>query len=283
MVRGTKQTNGEGSVFRYPLAYRIAFSLGSLFLGTSAVLAAGAGHGMGGAPRWPVVLFGVCAALNAWFLWTLLPRIETDAEGMTLAQLGLKRRLRWRDVRAVEHRPGSASLIIRGPSGTLRVHRQLGRFLVFYNLLKAAAPSEALERPLPLPFTVAASRTLFFFYGGGFLLFAFLGGAGLLRGGGARSPLIMLGLAALCLLAGLRYVPLRFHFDRDGLQVVYLARKASYRAEDLLGIELIQRSAVILLRMKFRRGTVDLKDSQILIAPERLYQSLIESYPVAKN
>jgi hypothetical protein len=93
----------------------------------------------------------------------------------------------------------------------------------------------------------------------------------------------VLGAAALFLLMVLRYLPLRFHFDPDGLQVVYLARKASYRAKDLLGIELIQRSAVILLRLKFRRGTVDLRDSQILIAPERLYQSLIESYPVAKG
>jgi hypothetical protein len=237
---------------------------------------------MGGAVRWPVVLFGVCAALNAWFLWTMLPRIETDAEGMTLRRLGIKRRLRWRDVRAVEHRPASASLIVRGPSGALRVHRQLQQFLAFYNRLKAAVPSEALERPLQLPFTVAGSRTLLFSFGGVFLFFAFLGGSGLSRGG-SRLPLILLGLAALCLLALLRYVPLRFHFDRDGLQVAYLARKAKYRAEDLLGIELIQRSAVILLRMKFRRGTVDLKDSQILIAPERLYQSLIECYPLPKG
>jgi hypothetical protein len=237
---------------------------------------------MGGGLQAPILVFGVFAALNACMLWTLLPRIETDAEGMTLARFGLKRRLRWRDVRAVEHRPGSASLIVRGPSGALRVHRQLRRFLVFYNLLKAAVPSEALERPLQLPFTVAGSRTLLYSYGGAFLFFAFLGGTGLLRGG-SRLPLIVLGLAALCLLTLLRYVPLRFHFDQGGLQVVYLARKASYRAEDLLGIELIQRSAVILLRMKFRRGTVDLRDSQVLIAPERLYQSLIESYPAAKG
>lgn len=282
MVRGTRQTDGERCVFRYPLAYRIASSVGTLFLGTCTVLAAAARHRMGGGLLWPVVLFGVFTALNAWFLWTLLPRVETDAEGLTLARLGLKRRLQWRDVRAVEHRPASASLIIRGPSGTLRIHRQLGRFLEFYNLLKTAAPSEALERPLQLPFTVAASRALLVYLGILFLLFAYLGGTGLLRGG-LRFPPIMLFLAALFLLAGLRYVPLRFHFHRDGLQVVYLARKASYRAEDLRGIELIQRPAVTLLRMKFRHGTVDLKDSQILIAPERLYQSLIESYPAAKG
>jgi hypothetical protein len=237
---------------------------------------------MGGGLQWPFVFLGVFAALNAWFLWIMLPRIETDAEGMTIERLGLKRRLPWCDVRAVEHRPASSSLIVRGPSQTLRVHRQLGGFLEFYNLLAAAAPSEVLARPLQLPFTVAASRTLFFLYGGMFLLLAFMGGKGLWRGGG-RSSLIVLGAAALFLLMVLRYLPLRFHFDPDGLQVVYLARKASYRAKDLLGIELIQRSAVILLRLKFRRGTVDLRDSQILIAPERLYQSLIESYPVAKG
>jgi membrane protein implicated in regulation of membrane protease activity len=281
-MSGTKPTDGQRSVFHYPLVYRIAAGVGTLFLGTSTVLAAGVGHGMGGGVRWPAVFFGACAALNAWFLWTLLPRIETDAEGMTLQRLGLKRRLRWRDVRAVEHRPASSSLIVRGPSGALRIHRQLQQFLVFYNRLKAAVPSEALGRPLQLPFTVAGSRTLLFSFGGAFLFFAFLGGAGLFWEG-LRLPLMLLGLAALCLLAVLRYVPRRFHFDRDGLQVVYLARKAKYRAEDLIGIELIQRSAVILLRMKFRRGTVDLKDSQILIAPERLYESLIEAYPVAKG
>jgi len=168
------------------------------------------------------------------------------------------------------------------PFGALRIHRQLQQFLVFYNRLKAAVPSEALGRPLQLPFTVAGSRTLLFSFGGAFLFFAFLGGAGLFWEG-LRLPLMLLGLAALCLLAVLRYVPRRFHFDRDACKVVYLARKAKYRAEDLIGIELIQRSAVILLRMKFRRGTVDLKDSQILIAPERLYESLIEAYPVAKG
>ncbi|MGO9095463.1 MAG: hypothetical protein ACLQGV_09590 [Bryobacteraceae bacterium] len=281
-MSGTKPTDGQPSVFRYPLLYRIAACVGTLFLGASTMLAARAAHGMGGSVRWSVVLFGLFAALNAWFLWTMLPRIETDAEGMTLQRLGFKRRLRWRDVRAVEHRPASSSLIVRGSSETLRVHRQLQQFLVFYNRLAAAAPPEAMERPLQLPFTVAGSRTLLFSFGGVFLFFAFLGGNGLLRGG-SRLPLILLGLAALCLLAALRYVPLRFHFDRDGLQVVYLARTAKYRAEDLLGIELIQRSAVILLRMKFRRATVDLKDSQILIAPERLYLSLIECYPLPKG
>jgi len=281
-VRGTRRTDGGGRVFRYPLGYRILSLVGSVFLGTCTVLALGPGPGIAAILRWPVVVFGLCAALNAWLLWALLPRIETDAEGIALTRLGHKRRLRWRDVRAIEHRPGSASLVIRGPSAVLRVHRQLRRYLEFYKILTAAVPGEALEQPLRIPFTVAASPTLRLVLAGTLVLSGWLGLA-LLGSGSRPAALVMFGLAALSLYVGLYRAPVRFEFDRDGLKTVYLLREARRRAAELQAIELVQRRAVTVLRLKFRGKTVSLSDSQVRVPPERIYESLLGAYPVQKG
>jgi hypothetical protein len=269
-------------VFRYPLGYRIVSVLGSLFLGACTVLALAPGAGVEGLPRWPAVVYGLSTVLSVCLLWTLLARIETDAEGVTLARLGLKRRMRWSDVRAVEHRPGSASLVIHGPSKVLRVHRQLRGFIEFYNTLKAAVPSEALEPPLQLPFTVAASSALRLALGCWLVLFGCFGYVAL-RSGARRAALILFGLAVLCLYAWLRHAPARYEFDRDGVVAVCALRKVSYRAADLRGIELVQQSAGTVLRLKFRGKTVSLSDSRVRIAPERIYESVVGAYPVQKG
>jgi hypothetical protein len=229
-----------------------------------------------------VVVYGLATVLSVCLLWTLLPRIETDAEGVTLARLGRRRRVRWNEVRAVEHRPASASLLIRGPSQVLRVHRQLRGFIEFYNTLKAAVPSEALEPPLKLPFTVAASATLRLVLGCWFVFFGCLGYVAL-RNGARGAALILFGLAAVCVYAWLRHAAARYEFDRDGVTAVYVLGKVSYRAADLRGIELVQRSAEIVLRLKFKGKTVSLSDNRVRIAPERIYESVVGAYPVQKG
>ena len=269
-------------VFRYPLGYRIVSGLGSLFLGACTVLAFGTGSGIEGLPRWPVLLYGLATALSAGLLWTLLPRIETDDEGVAVARLGLRRRVRWSDVRAVEHRPSSASLLIRGPSVELRVHRQLREFIEFYNILKAAVPHEALEPPLKLPFTVAASLTLRFVLGFWFALFVGLGYVAL-RGGATRTALIPLGLALFCVYAWLRQAVVRYEFERDGVAAVYVLGKDSYRAADLRAIQLVQRGAEIVLQMRFKGKTVKLSDNRVRTAPERIYDCAMGAYPVQRG
>jgi hypothetical protein len=278
----SESADGGGRVFRYPLRYRILSVLGSLFLGACTVLALAPGFGVEGVLRWPVVVYGLSTVLSVCLLWTLLARIETDGEGVTLARPGLKRRMRWSDVRAVEHRPVSASLAIRGPSQVLRVHRQLRGFIEFYNTLKAAVSREALEPPLRLPFTVAASSTLWLVLGCWFVFFGYLGYVAL-RSGARRAALILFGLAVLYLYAWLRYVAARYEFDRDGVIAVYALRKVSYQAADLRGIELVQQGAEVVLRLKFSGKTVSLSDSRVRIAPERIYESVVGAYPVREG
>lgn len=269
-------------VFRYPLGYRILAGLGSLFLGACTVLALGQGAGVDGFPRWPVFVYGLSTLLSAFVLWTLLPRIETDGEGLTLARLGFRRQVRWSDVCAAEHRPISASLVVRGPSKALRVHRQLRGFIEFYNILKAAVPRQALEPTLQLPFTVAATSTLRLVLGCWFVLFGFLGYTAL-RSEADQGALILFGLALFCVYAWLRQTVARYEFDRDGVTAIYALRKVSYRATDLRGIELVQRGAEIVLRLKFKGQTVSLADSRVRIAPERIYESVVKAYPVRKG
>jgi hypothetical protein len=215
-------------------------------------------------------------------VWTLLVKVRTDAEGITLSRFGRKRRVLWRDVKAVEHRRRSASLLIRTQSECLRVHRQLQRYLEFYNVLKAAVPAEAIEPPLAVPFTIAVSWTLHILLGGGFALFGFWGGYGMLLGGGALAALPLL-LAAVCLYLWIWHAPLRFEFDRDGLRAVYLGRSVRYGAAELESAELVQRHTKAVLRLLFGRKRVELSDSQVRIAPERIHASVLAAYALQKR
>jgi hypothetical protein len=227
-------------------------------------------------------VIGLFAIVNACLVWALLVKVRTDAEGMTLSRFGRKRRVLWRDVIAVEHRRRSASLLIRTQSESLRVHRQLQRYLEFYNLLKAAVPAEAIEPPMPIPFTIPASWTLHILLGGGFAVLGFLGGYGMLLGGGVLAALPLL-LAALSLYAWLWHAAVRFEFDRDGLRTVYLTRSVRYRAAELASAELVQRRAEAVLRLQFGRKNVDLSDSQVRIAPERIHASVLAAYALQKR
>ena len=282
MARGSKRTDDGVRVFRYPLGYRIAFSIGAFLLGAYALVAATSLFRGRYVLAGPVAVIGLFAIVNAWLVWTLLVKVRTDAEGMTLSRLGRKRRILWRDVKAVEHRRRSASLLIRAQPECLRVHRQLQKYLEFYSVLKAAVPAEAIEPPMPIPFTIAASRTPHILSGGGFALFGFLGGYGMLRGGGGFAALLLL-FAALSLYLWLWHAPLRFEFDRDGLRAVYLVRSVQYRAAEFESAELVQRRTEAVLRMHFGRKRVDLSDSQVRIAPERIHESVLAAYALQKR
>ncbi len=99
----------------------------------------------------------------------------------------------------------------------------------------------------------------------------------------AKIVLLLLGMAVMCLaLLGWDAV-LRFEFDGSGLRIVYPARTVIHAAAHLNGVALLQRELDIVVAIQFGSKTVELSDSQIVIAPERVFDGVVRGYHLLEN
>jgi hypothetical protein len=279
---GSSRLNGvemeqasDVKTFRYAITYQVIFLVSTvLFLG-AAILALRADPEHGGGIAWPAVCFLFFAVLGGLFLWATLPTVKTDPEGITRDRLGLRQRLVWRDVKRVEHRPVSNSMLLCTGSDRLRIQRQIRGFIDLVRIVKGAVPAKALDPPFTMPFQVPASWNLRIVFGGMSGSFLLLGMYDLVVKTEWKSAALFLGLSAVAAALLSWHAFLRFEFDTSGLRVVYPARTVKYAADDLDGVDLVQRDLDIVLALHFGSKTVELSDNQIVLAPERVYESLI--------
>lgn len=271
------------TVFRYPKTYQIIFLVGLAFFLGCTVLAFGASPDHGGGLAWPAVLLFCFGVLNGSILWAMLPTFSADSLGITQERLGIKHRLSWRDIQRVEYRPVSASLLLSTGVTKIRIHRQIRGFLDLFAIIKRSVPPGAVDPPFALPFTVPASWNLRIVFGAMSGFFLILGSYTLFAKNEWKSTVLLLGLGAanLALLGWQAF--LRFEFDSTGLHIVYPFRTVNYNGADLDGAALVQRDLDIVVALHFRGKLVELSDNQIVIAPERVYDSLVQAYHLQED
>ncbi len=224
--------------------------------------------------------FGV---LSSVLTLVTLSRFETDAQGITRSLLGKKRRLNWREIEGVEHRPPSNSLCLRSQSGNLRILRQIQGFVELLEIVQSSVPTSAIETPLSVPFIVPASWTVRAAFAG-LTSFVFLFAFYVWRvGTDWPTAALLFGLGALNGVLLGWYASLRFEFDNAEFRIVYPLRSTRYRIADLSGVALVQTDLDIAVALKFGGKTVELSDNQITIAPERVYESLVAAYGLSES
>ena len=270
-------TDIEEKIFRYPVKLRIISAFGMTFFFTCTVLAFRAKPENGGGFAWPMVMFLAFGVLNALFLWRVLSSIKTDSHGIVQVKLGRKQWMNWIDVQRVEHRSLSNSLVLHSKSGQIRIHRQLRRLIDLFQIVEGSVATEALPPSLIIPFRVFASWTLRVVWGG-LTCFILAGGtyAAITGQYSSAAMLVSLGLANIVLIA--RGVYLRFEFDESSIRVIYPLRTVHYPVADLEHITLIQRDLDIVVILFFGSKTLEISDNQVLVAPERVYESLVRHY-----
>ena len=273
----------DATVFRYARTYQIIFLGGLAFFLGSTVLALRASPDHGGGLAWPAVLLFCFGLLNAALLWAMLPTFSADSLGITQERLGIRHRLSWRDIQRVEHRPTSASLVLCSGVAKIRIHRQIRGFLDLFAIIKRSVPPGAVDPPFALPFTVPASWNVRLVFGAMSGFFLILGSYTLFAKNEWKSTVLLLGLGAanLALLGWQAF--LRFEFDSTGLRIVYPLRTVNYSGTDLDGAALVQRDLDIVVALQFRGKLVELSDNQIVIAPERVYDSLVQAYRLQED
>jgi hypothetical protein len=274
-----------GSTFRYSRFLQILFPIGAVFFLSIAVLALQARPENGGGLAWPAIMFLGFGLLNCFLFWAVLATVATDSEGVVATRLGAQRKLFWRDIRRIEHRPTSGSLVISTGTSKLRIHRQLKGFLAFWDILLAKAPAGAVEPAFSLPFQVPASWNMRIVFGGMALFFLSVASYSALSGRDQRTALLMaaFGVGNFVLLAW--HAILRVEFESAAIHLVYAARRITIPAIELDGVSLFQRDLdiVLLLHLAGKSRPIEMSDNQFTIAPERVYASVTAAYGLSEN